>query len=445
VVGLAAFSPLSSASADPGARILGASELLLVAFVAGYAKNLFGAAEARTNLALDRVTRLSEANELLQELHRVTQTLPVGLDESEAVASTAARLTEVFHPDGLAILLREEGGTDWRVAVAKGVRLGDVVAEEDLPAPLAAALASPAAVLLEGLGGDGCPAGLSAVGGGGGLYAALRARGVPVGLVAVECRDPARLTTREAGMVEGLAEQAALALDNARWFTRLRTVGANEERNRIARDLHDHLGQSLAYLAFELDHISRQTADPTVKAQLGDLRQEVRKLVAEVRDTLHDLRTDVSESQDLVATLESFLARTGRRAGVEVVLRSQATRRLPLPQERELWRIAQEAVTNAARHGRPGCITVTWRSDQDGACLEVADDGMGFPAATSTATAEVPARSYGIVGMRERAGAIGATLDIESRTGLGTTVRCQLGVGSHPRLGDRSSTAGGGR
>src|SRR5690606_38119603 len=90
---------------------------------------------------------------------------------------------------------------------------------------------------------------------GSGLYTVLAARGAIIGLLAIEHSDFDHFTTRDQELVEGFVAPAALALDNARWFARLRTVGADEERTRIARDLHDRIGQSLAYLAFELDRL----------------------------------------------------------------------------------------------------------------------------------------------------------------------------------------------
>src|SRR5690606_16063214 len=90
---------------------------------------------------------------------------------------------------------------------------------------------------------------------GSGLYAVLPARGSVIGLLVIEARTPNAYRARDLELFRGFVEPAALAIDNARWFSRLRTVGADEERTRIARDLHDRIGQSLAYLAFELDRI----------------------------------------------------------------------------------------------------------------------------------------------------------------------------------------------
>jgi signal transduction histidine kinase len=253
---------------------------------------------------------------------------------------------------------------------------------------------------------------------------ALSARGSIIGLLSIEHNETHHFSARDEELLAGFAEPAALAIDNARWFGRLRTVGADEERTRIARDLHDRIGQSLAYLAFELDRIvkSSGTRDQAVTHSLDQLRGDVRGVIGEVRDTLYDLRTDVTDSASLPVTLEVFLNRVRERSGLQVGMRSQETGRLPILQEREIWRIAQEAITNVERHARATQVTVTWRCDGRTAVLEVADDGIGFPEGHTGRL-----DSYGMLGMRERAASIGATLTVSSQPGKGTRVRCVVG------------------
>jgi signal transduction histidine kinase len=255
------------------------------------------------------------------------------------------------------------------------------------------------------------------------MYAVLPARGAIIGLLSVEHEAIDHFDERNLELLAGFAEPAALAVDNARWFGRLRTVGAEEERNRIARDLHDRIGQSLAYLAFELDRIVKAGArDDDVRPALGELREDVRTVIREVRDTLYDLRTDVSDEQGFLDTLELFLGRVRERSALEVTVRTEETSRLPLPQERELFRIAQEAIVNVERHAAASHVTVTWRCDGQEALLEVADDGQGFPIGRSGRL-----DSYGLLGMRERAASIGAALDVDSVPDRGTRVRLTLG------------------
>jgi signal transduction histidine kinase len=307
-----------------------------------------------------------------------------------------------------------------------GVRLPEAIAHEDLSAPLREVVGSGevygAPNLLVG-GGPGLAPSM-----GSGLYAPLRARGATIGLVAIEHSTPHRYTQRDVELLGGFVEPAALAIDNARWFARLRTVGADEERTRIARDLHDRIGQSLAYLAFELDRIvdaAEREEVEDIGPSLDQLRNDVRGVIGEVRDTLYDLRTDVSDEQALAAVLENFANRVSERSGMSIDVHCDQNARLPLLQEREMWRIAQEALVNVERHAEASKARIVWRCNGKSAALEVLDNGKGFPEGKVGRL-----DSYGILGMRERASSIGATVEVASATGRGTRVRCLLQQGN---------------
>jgi signal transduction histidine kinase len=263
-----------------------------------------------------------------------------------------------------------------------------------------------------------------------GIYTVLMARGSVIGLVALEKDQPFHFTSRDAELLTGFAEPAALAIDNARWFARLRTVGAEEERTRIARDLHDRTGQSLAYLAFELDRIVKSDKKgDAVGPSLEQLRSDLRDLIREVRDTLYDLRTDVSETHDMAAVLQLYTERIADRTGLDIAVLARDARRMPLLQERELFRIAQEALANIEKHAEATRVTITWRCDGRTGVLEVTDDGAGFPIGRAGRL-----DSYGIIGMRERASSIGAVLSVDSEPGVGTRVRVVLAQPIEKRL-----------
>ena len=160
-----------------------AVELLLVAVLAGYARRLFGQAEEEHTLTLDRMSQLTEANELLVSLHRVAQTLPASLDLEQVLASTVNRLRGLIDCDVAAVLLHDEATGTWTVAAAEGAALPRTLTERELPRPLAASTSSSVASLVVSLGpGEGLgPEILSKSG----LYAPLRARGSLLGLIAV--------------------------------------------------------------------------------------------------------------------------------------------------------------------------------------------------------------------------------------------------------------------
>jgi signal transduction histidine kinase len=410
-------------SADYHLSTEGASELVLVALVSGYGRRLFGQAEQRTVTALSRLSQLSQANTLLQQLNAVAQALPASLDLQQTVTSTIDQVRTLVRPDAIAVFLWDSTLQRWSVGGVQGVRPPTALDDASLPVPVRRAgrraLTDPGAfqvdLTLEGPGLT--PAARC------GIYAPLVARQTLVGVLLAESQEPDGLDVKDLELLSGLAEQAALAIDNARWFGRLRTVGAEEERTRIARDLHDRVAQALAYLAFELDRIVDLSAGSEISTALDLLRGDVRRVVTEVRDTLYDLRTDVSDTQDLTAALTAFLDRVEVRSGLRIHFDNRAERRLAVPLERELWRITQEAIVNVERHARARSMTVQWSVDQRTAEVVVTDDGVGFPT-------EAAGRldSYGLLGMRERADAIGATLVIDSTPGTGTSVRCRVEV-----------------
>lgn len=393
-----------------------AGELALVALVTGYARRLTLAASAETSAFMGRLHQLSEANTLLLQLHHVTTTLPMSLDLDETLESSAARLRELFEPDVLVILVRDEH-RGWRTVKASGARMPATQAEEDLPPILRESCASRAprlVNLLEGGRAQGLDPASSS-----GLYAPLFARQELVGLVALERHPERAFAESQVSLIEAFVEQMAVAIDNAHWFARIGTLAVEQERTRIARDLHDRVGQSLALVGFELDRAGKSRTEEDLRRQVGELRETVRSVVAELRETLYDLRTDVTEEHDLGDVLSQYLDRVQRRTGLHVTLEVEAPHRWPLAVEREVWHVAQEAVTNAERHARAQALDVRWHTEDTGASLVVRDDGAGMPETRRP-------DGYGLVGMRERADAIGANLSITSAPGHGTEIRLDL-------------------
>jgi len=398
-----------------------AVELFLVAIVAAYARRISGDADARQALAIDRMGRLADANQLLFSLHQVAQELPASLDLDEALDSTIARLRDLLAFDTAAILVLEESDGSWSIARRYGARLPGALPASELPPAVQRAARSPLPVVrVDNALRAGGPC-LSSHGVSG-LYAGLRARGFLVGVMVVERDSIEPFSERDVELLGGFAEPAALAIDNARWFARLRTVGADEERTRIARDLHDRIGQSLAYLAFELDRIVRKDErGKEISDDLVGIREDVRGVVREVRDTLYDLRTDVSDERSVPSVLEEFAQRVRDRSGIEVRVRVDETQRIPRLQERELWRIAQEAIVNAERHSDGSRIDIFWMANGREAIAEVRDNGKGMPVGSVGRM-----DSYGMLGMRERAASIGANLAIDSIPREGVSVRVSL-------------------
>ncbi len=407
------------------------TELALVALVAGVGHRMLREAEKTHNDALSRMSQLTEANDLLQALHRVSQTLPSSLDLDDVLTSTVTTVREITEAPIVAILLRDDTLPSWVVGRAEGVRTPAMLNPDELPTGVRAAAQSRipvAAAVATGFEAQGMTspdtAKMLAATAVKGLYAPLLARTELLGVLVVEWTSWDADVARTKEFLSRLGEPAAIAIDNARWFRRIRTATADEERTRIARDLHDRIGQSLAYLAFELDRLRRQAVDTPLESELDRMRGEVRKVVGEVRETLYDLRTEIDQRTGLAATLSGFLERLEHRTSMKCTLEADdfdggTAKELPMRAERELWRIAQEAITNVERHASASNLRIAWRSNGHQALLEIADDGKGFGAGAGRAD------SYGMLGIRERAAAIGARLEMESSPGQGTLIRCR--------------------
>ncbi len=394
--------------------------VLLVAIVAGYARRISGEADRERELAMDRLGRLADANALLFSLHRVTQTLPASLDLGDVLDSTLTRMKSLVSYDSVAVLLFDETDAHWDVVRHQGLHAPSRLGPTELPGGLRQAIAENRQVHLPDLSAH-TDGGLSNRAGSG-IYSVLVARGSIIGLIAIEHSDFNHFSTRDLELVEGFVAPAALALDNARWFARLRTVGADEERTRIARDLHDRIGQSLAYLGFELDRlVDKEESGQRITEDITVLRDDLRGVVREVRDTLYDLRTDVSDEQSLADVLEQFVVRVAERSDLQIQVEADRGARLPMLQEREMWRVAQEALANVERHSQASAVRVVWRCDGRRALIDITDNGVGFDQSRAGRI-----DSYGVLGMRERASSIGAALEIISAPGRGTRVRCTL-------------------
>lgn len=242
------------------------------------------------------------------------------------------------------------------------------------------------------------------------------------------------LTDKEGGfgdadvdVVRGLAAHAAVVIENARLFEASRERSITEERSRLARDLHDALTQRLFSLNLTLE-AAAATAGRTDPARTVDAIHQAQGLVesalAELRTLIFELRPPALEADGLLGALRKHAALLSRAHAVPVTVTDARPAGSPGPSltgERELWRVAEEALSNALRHAEASEIRVTVEGAAD-TVLVVADNGVGFdPGARSIAT-----RRLGLVSMRERIEAVGGTFEIVSARGEGTTVRASV-------------------
>ena len=395
----------------------------LVAFTSGLAHRAARDAARQQQVSLDRVSRLAEANSLLFALQRVAQTLPASLDLEEVLDSTVGRLRSMVGHDLLGVYLVDANTRRATPARTHGPIGASPYPLDRLPTGFRLCAESMKTIRIDQLkDGEGVSAGAKC-----GLYAALRARGALVGFIAVESSFIGAFGQQQAEIVHGLTEPFGIAIDNARMFHRIRTLAADEERSRIARELHDHVGSTLASIGFEVDRALLVAVEGgETEPVLRELREQVSAVVREVRDTLYDLRTEITDSRDLSATTAEFLGRVGQRSGIETLCDIRLVERLPLMMEREIWLIIREAILNAERHSHATHLFVSGRQIGTDLQLAIRDDGVGLGAT------EARRDSYGLIGMQERAQRMDAELVLQSLTTGGTEVRVRVVMDGHP-------------
>ena len=243
-----------------------------------------------------------------------------------------------------------------------------------------------------------------------------------IGLLAISHDEPGHYTERHAELVRTIANQAAIAIENARLYRRAQSAAALEERQRLARELHDSVSQALYGITLGSDAaLTLLERDPE---RVAEPLQYVRSLaeagLAEMSALIFELRPESLENEGLVAALEKQAASLRARHEVEVHAALCEEPDVPLEAKEMLYRIGQEALHNTVKHARAGNVKLMLRCDTQGIVLEIEDDGAGFD----------PSGSFpghlGLKSMRERAERLGGRLEIESGLGEGTRIRASV-------------------
>jgi signal transduction histidine kinase len=225
-------------------------------------------------------------------------------------------------------------------------------------------------------------------------------------------------------LIEMLAVHAAIAIEKTRLYERSRELSIVEERNRLARELHDSVTQKLFGLTLTAEAAATVVdRDPEeAKARLRRLQELTREAMEELRSLIFELRPAALEDEGLATALRKHVAVLQRVHGDEVDLRVVGDAQGRGEGDGEVLRIAQEALQNALRHARARHVDVRVEGANGRLVVAVADDGIGF----DPEDAGLRARRLGLTSMEERARALGGRLTIDSRPGEGTTVRVEV-------------------
>ena len=262
----------------------------------------------------------------------------------------------------------------------------------------------------------------------------LQVKGETVGLLNVVCQG--EVGQEDIGLLEAVGRQVGVGIENARLWEELQRKEAvrrellhkaitaqEEERRRIARELHDEAGQALAALLVSLRLMENAPTLEEARAQVARMREVVNQTLDGIRTLAWELRPSVLDDLGLVPALTRYIQSCRSRFGMDIDLEVVGLDQVRLPWEVEtaLYRIAQEALTNAVRHAGARHVSVILEKRGNRALLIVEDDGEGFDVAQVRASVQERGR-LGLYGMEERASLVGGRLTVESAPGSGTTV-----------------------
>lgn len=364
--------------------------------------------------------RLIATNDLLVQLEQIALRSEDATDPQQAARAVARLARKLLEPDVVVVASAASLGETWRVLLAEGVAVDAMVGQLQVLqwAVAEAANGSPKPVPI----GPG-PALLSDESRAGACIP-LMIRGRLIGALILESAKPGYWSDQHYEIMAQLSPWAALLVDNACRFNALWVVGSAEQRARVARDLHDNLGQSMAALGLELDGIARSFDDQTQADRIRELRAGVTNMVAELRYTMRDLCCDVSTTRSLGAALEQLARGIASRSSTEIQLDVDAEDRLPLAQEHQILQMAR-TLLGAAVESRADSIRVVWTTDRDGGCLEVGYDGcQAAPGGFYETEAPILAA---VEEVRDRCWAVGATVECQTENGGSSRVRCRVG------------------
>jgi signal transduction histidine kinase len=246
------------------------------------------------------------------------------------------------------------------------------------------------------------------------------------GALALYYRSARQFTEEEVNLAVTFADQAALAVENARLRGQAEEAAAMEERGRLARELHDSVTQSLYSVTMYAEAAARlmPPGHEAAAQHLRDARDTAQEALREMRLMIYQLRPPVLEKGGLAVALQVRLDAVERRGGIRAELLVDGEDRLPPAIQAELHQIAQEALNNALKHAHARQVQVRLRFGHAQTRLEIQDDGLGFDLAAVQAGG-----GLGLSGMMERAQKIGGRLEIESAPGRGTQVSVEVPTG----------------
>lgn len=384
------FVLLGTAEAGGGAERGHEVGTALLWLVVGLGAALVAASQTRSVRRLEAAQApYAAAHRLVGQLHSLAHRLPLDLDVVALADALQGSARQAVGADRSAVLLRTPAA-GFELLTSHGPQ-GD---RDELVAHRALARGR-------------------ATQQGGVVALPLRVGDAAFGALVLSGRTSLDRTRLDAVQVQ--VDEHAIRLDTALLVDGVRSVATTEERNRLARDIHDGVAQQLVGLGYLADDLAATTGDPETRRGADELRAEVTRVVGALRFSVFDLRHDVAAAGSLSAAVTDYVHELSARSDLRVHLTlAERDGRLPCRTEEELLRIAQEAIGNVLKHAHAVNLWVRLTTCDDGFTLVVEDDGVGQAAPRPG--------HYGLHTMAERAERMTAVLTIEARHDGGTVV-----------------------
>jgi signal transduction histidine kinase len=262
------------------------------------------------------------------------------------------------------------------------------------------------------------------------LAAPMWSKGRLYGYVGIMMRQHRRCPKEEVELFTRLVLQVVAAIENAELYQQVRHVAVLQERDRLAREMHDNLAQMLGYVNIKAsitDDLLAKNQVTQARYSLLELKQVAKDAYTDVREAIFNLRTPMSGGNGLVGLLEEYLAEYRAHYGIDanLIIENGWLTRFPAEVEVQVNRIIQEALTNVRKHAEAKHVWVRFERNDNHVRIRIEDDGIGFDPANLKRNG---AQHFGLQIMRERAESVGGELEIDSRPGAGTQVLLQVAM-----------------
>lgn len=267
------------------------------------------------------------------------------------------------------------------------------------------------------------------------VHVPLISRGNALGTLCIGTRMPREFGPREVELLIALANQIAVGVENARLYDELARreqlrgdlldkaiTAQEEERKRIARDLHDDTSQALSALIYSVEAAEAKCTEASIRQALAHMRNVLTQTLDGVHKLIHDLRPSMLDHLGLFVALRWYAETHLQPAGIRLRIDECGTlRRPPAKIETALFRVGQEAINNVARHSGARNVRMKFEQRNGNLNIEIQDDGIGFDLSQVEYSAERQ-RGLGLAGMQERVGLLGGHIQILSNPGHGTQI-----------------------